>query len=224
MKILRDLSGLRFGRLVVRRFLFWNNHRKTMWACDCDCGKTAVVVIGNSLVSGRQVSCGCQRNEKAAERLSKRAKHHLSFTLTNASWKAMVQRCCNEKAKDYGNYGGRGIRICAFLRSSPACLLELIGERPAGRTLDRVNNNGHYSCGKCEECLQNEWPFNIRWATAKEQSRNQRTNRLITINGVTKPLAQWSEDAHLPNTTIPNRLRKGWSGECLLVPLLRRCN
>lgn len=51
-----DLTGQRFGRLVVLR----NEHDRTMafWYCKCDCGKV-VKVAKNVLKKGIQVSCGC---------------------------------------------------------------------------------------------------------------------------------------------------------------------
>jgi hypothetical protein len=60
---------------------------------------------------------------------------------------------------NYTNYGGRGIQ---FLFDSFEQFYAEIGPRPAGLTLDRIHNDGHYE------------PGNVRWATRSEQNRNRR--------------------------------------------------
>lgn len=57
-----DLTGQRFGNLVVREFYDVNQHRMSRWVCDCDCGNT-VIVVRSSLVNGSTTSCGCKRHD-----------------------------------------------------------------------------------------------------------------------------------------------------------------
>lgn len=68
-------------------------------------------------------------------------------------------RCTNPNNKDWNDYGGRGIQ---FLFTSFEQFFAEIGKRPAGKTLDRRNNDGHYE------------PGNVRWATRTEQNLNRR--------------------------------------------------
>lgn len=73
----------------------------------------------------------------------------------------MKQRCLNPKNPNFKDYGARGIRICTRWLPSFEAFLADMGDRPAGLTLDRINNDGHYEPGNC------------RWATRKEQRANQ---------------------------------------------------
>ena len=115
----------------------------------------------------------------------------------------MLQRCYNEKSKGFQAYGARGIKACEFIRASPLNLVLLIGERPSRHlTLDRINNSSGYHCGTCAECMANGWVLNVRWATAKQQSRNMKNNRLVTINGVTRCVAEWIEITGIPRTSF----------------------
>ncbi len=85
-------------------------------------------------------------------------KHGLSGTPTYNSWKEAKNRCNNPKSPDYPNYGGKGIK---FLFGGPDELVADIGLRPDGKTLDRINPEGHYEAG------------NVRWANAKTQATNK---------------------------------------------------
>ena len=74
----------------------------------------------------------------------------------------MIQRCENPKHPDFPGYGGRGIAICERWRLSfPAFLLDM-GERPAGTSIDRVDNSLGYQPGNC------------RWSSPTEQANNRR--------------------------------------------------
>ncbi len=219
MPIKLNLDGLKYGRLLVLKFYDYTRNRKRRFLCRCDCGKE-VPVIGADMRNGSQKSCGCLQVELSTKRMAIQArKHGLSGTCFNRAWKGMVQRCYNPEGKDYHRWGGRGICMCEFIRSSPANLLLLISERPSkNHSVDRKDNNGNYSCGACPECVSNNWPMNIRWATRIQQGRNQRTNRIIEINGEKKCLSEWIEISGLSKSTIRNRIKAGKTGTDLIAP------
>lgn len=110
----------------------------------------------------------------------------------------------------YHRYGGRGIKMCEFIRASPMHLLLIVGEKPyPGLSVGRINNDGMYSCGSCAECAQNQWTLNVRWETAKQQARNTQRNRQVTIGGMTKSLAQWAEDSGIKYRAFEYRVNHG---------------
>src|SRR5947209_18746960 len=93
-----------------------------------------------------------------------------------SSWKHAKQRCFNPNHESASNYHDRGITMCQGFRESFLKFYEKMGDCPNGKTLDRIENNGNYSCGDCQQCKEKEWPFNCKWSTKKEQDRNRRTN------------------------------------------------
>ena len=95
--------------------------------------------------------------------------HGMHGTSTWMSWMSMIQRCTNPNAADYPHYGGRGITVCDRWRQF-ANFFDDMGERPAGKTLDRIDNNVGYSSDNC------------RWATPLEQRHNQRPHPLQRRN------------------------------------------
>lgn len=84
---------------------------------------------------------------------------------TYISWNSMIARCHREKHPYFADYGGRGISVCDRWRHSFANFLADVGERPPGKTLDRVDVDGDYC------------PGNVRWATLTEQRWNRRDMR-----------------------------------------------
>jgi hypothetical protein len=125
------------------------------------------------------------------------AKKH--YTPTYQSWQAMRQRCLNPKHTHFGNYGGKGVVICAEWASYEQFLADM-GVRPNGMSLERKDNTKGYCRGNC--C----------WASRTEQNRNNSQNRLVTYCGQTKCLAEWCEELHLNYARTYARLyRLNWS-------------
>lgn len=111
----------------------------------------------------------------------------------------MKQRCLQEGHKHYGNYGGRGVKICPEWMSYSGFLKDL-GERPLNTSLDRIDSNGDYC------------PENCRWATRTEQNRNNSQNRIITIKDKSLCLSEWCELLNLNYSKTYMRLfRLNWN-------------
>lgn len=196
----KELTGQRFGRLVVSAFAGMspkpNGRSRALWTCKCDCGST-VSVDGNSLQTGNTSSCGCLRREQLSARNASRgtgAKRHPLYV----TWKDMKARCQSQSDPEYHNYGGRGITICDRWLDFWAFVSD-VGPRPKGMTLERIDTDGDYV------------PSNCRWATASEQSRNKRTNRYLSHGGVSLCITDWAKRTGINKTVIRLRLARGWS-------------
>jgi len=68
-----DITGQRFGRLVVIRLSDERKDNQTVWECKCDCGNV-VLVRNSSLRRGDTKSCGCLQREKASQNGKKSVK------------------------------------------------------------------------------------------------------------------------------------------------------
>lgn len=123
-------------------------------------------------------------------------------------WCGMKQRCCNPNNKNYARYGGRGIIICeewlndysAFRKWSMENGYEDNGEL----SIDRIDNNGNYE------------PSNCRWTNVIVQANNRRSNVLITHNGKTQTLREWSEETGICMDNLYYRYRAGRTPEEIL--------
>ncbi len=129
-------------------------------------------------------------------------------------WRAMLSRCQDRGCPTYRFYGGRGIEVCPEWLGPGGfrAFAKDVGlPRFPGATLDRVDNDGHYS------------RENFRWADRKTQMRNTRGNRLLTFQGRTMTLVEWAERLGIKAVTLGQRLLRGWSVEKALTrPVERR--
>lgn len=151
-----DLTGKRFGRLVATKKTGVDRFGKTRWDCLCDCGNKVNVTYGR-LVYGETLSCKCLNNELLSKR---RYKHGLTGSPTYVTWINMRNRCNKKTDKRYHRYGGRGIRVCDRWVNSFESFLEDMGEKPVGKELDRIDNNGDYCKGNCHWVAQSENSLN----------------------------------------------------------------
>lgn len=59
-----DITGERYGKLIVIGLANVRKHGKTAWICNCDCGLKNIVATTTALKSGNTKSCGCLRKEE----------------------------------------------------------------------------------------------------------------------------------------------------------------
>jgi len=158
--------GQQIGRLTVLRRVE-NKNNRVMWECLCKCGNIIVVASGQLGAKRSTKSCGCIKIEQITRnqyglRHGYRPKgkwHYLYKT-----WQSMKERCLNPNNRSYSRYGGRGICIYSeWMDFVPFkdYVINNMGERPSGHSLDRIDNDGNYE------------PDNIRWATISQQNNNR---------------------------------------------------
>jgi transposase len=106
----------------------------------------------------------------------------------------MKYRCHDIKDDNYHKYGARGIKVCDRWLEDFWNFSNDMGEKPTKlHTVDRIDNDGNYE------------PDNCRWATKKEQSRNMRSNVIVTMNGKTMCLKDWSKELGVSYDTVKTR-------------------
>lgn len=134
--------------------------------------------------------------------------HGMSRTKTYKTWIMMKSRCENHNYDRYADYGGRGIRVCPEWSKSFTAFLRDMGERPEGRSLDRIDTNGDYTKNNC------------RWATEKEQSRNKRTNRRLRVGDREEALITVCEFFNINRSALVWYLNS--HGDNFVEPYLKR--
>lgn len=194
--------GRRFGRLVVESVSRERRGKRDMIMarCRCDCG-TVKDVFWQALADGRTRSCGCLNRELTAMRGRESAKHGGSHTRLYRIFQAIHERCYRPQHMHYANYGGRGIGVCDEWRRNFAAFREWSMSHGYDDTLsiDRIDNDRGYS------------PDNCRWADAITQQNNRRTCHTLTVDGRTHTISEWARISGIGNTTIRERLKRGWS-------------
>ena len=195
-----DLTGKMFGQLYVRKYAGKAEpDGASIWECRCYRCFRVVTIRAQSLVRGQSQTCGCSSVTHGLTRGPKGSDKPTEYK----SWIHAKDRCFNPECPAYADYGGRNITMCAGWKDDYASFYKDLGPKPKGKSLDRLNNSGNYSCGHCDECKSKGWPLNCAWRTQKEQCRNRRSTVMITHDGKTQSMAAWAEEYGID-------LRKFW--------------
>ena len=197
-----DLSGKKFGRLTVIRFLKPEERdgKRHTWLCQCDCGKT-VQVEGSRLIDGHTRSCGCLIADFIGN-LNKKYKHTSRRLYT--VYKGMLTRCYNKKHREYHNYGKRGIVVCQEWLDDFDNFAEWAYENGYKDdadfhecTLDRKNVDEGYN------------PTNCRWVTNQVQQNNRRDCIYAEYNGEVHTCMEWSKILGVTYQKLQYHLKRG---------------
>ena len=211
-----DLTGQRFGRLLVQSFAFSRN--AAHWNCQCDCG-SSTVVRASLLRNGTVASCGCGSREQARLncqkwwRRNERIPEQLRSGLKNC-YRNMLRRCTDPTDNRWACYGGRGIRVCdewiTFDGRRRFYDWALEAGYGKGLQIDRINVHGDYS------------PDNCRFVDAVVQANNTRRNRVISWQGRSLTAADWAREFGLTYASMQHRLDRDWPMERIASQPQRR--
>lgn len=195
-----DLSGKRFGRLVVLHRVA-NKGKITRWRSVCDCGGEKTCQA-SALTTGATQSCGCLGKENARRLGLAKRKYQGSVDKERHARGNMIKRCYDQSSRNYHNYGGRGITVCDSWLASFRAFYEDVGPAPGREyTLDRICTDGNYE------------PGNVKWSTQDEQRHNMRRNRLVTFRGITQALNLWCRELGVSYKQAIHRLNCGCTPE-----------
>ena len=207
MRKLIDLTGQRFGRLVVLCEA-GRKHKHPLWMCQCDCGEIHYC-LSSSLRSGRTRSCGCLNREQR----SRNKTHGQSNTKLYHIYHAMRQRCYNENFPYYKYYGGRGVEICEeWQQFEPFRDWAMSHGYEDGLSIERKDVNKGYTPDNCE------------WIPMSQQASNRRTTVYVEWEGKRVTLMELSDRYFIERHVLYDRIVKGgWSVEkAVSTPIEKR--
>lgn len=192
---LKFTPGSRFGRLTVLREAGHDKHGQSLFEFSCDCGgkvinRGSAVKLGHSKTCGH--GCPLYRRGLYLTGLTTPSKHPIYD-----AWSSMRGRCYRKTRKNYADYGGRGIKVCAAWHDFIEFFADMAPDWEPRKSLDRKDNNGDYS------------PQNCRWATSAEQGNNRRSCRRIETPDGPMTLANAARHYSINLATLWSRLKRG---------------
>lgn len=194
-----DLTGNRYGMLVVLEYAGRNVTNRPLWKCQCDCGNIHYSST-LELRHGDTTSCGCNKVKRIG---ALNRTHGYSKEPLYLKWKGMKQRCKNPNDAMYKYYGGRGIKVCEEWDRDYTAFREWAyangyDEKLKGykQTLDRINVNGDYE------------PSNCRWVDMTTQVRNRRITRKTVFRDEELTIRSLADRYHVSYYCLYDRIIK----------------
>ncbi len=208
-------------RLTPIRYVRTTASRRAVWLYRCACG-TEMEILKKNVRCGNTKSCGCLRREALAaphkawkEREPRAPRDVAEYHI----WCSMKQRCSNPRTPQYQDYGGRGIYVCSGWNASYDAFIADMGSRPSAKhSIDRIDNDAGYACGRCQECIERDAKPNCRWATCLEQHANKRSNRFVMLDGERVTATEAARRSGLRLPTVLYRMNSGRSDEEIVFP------
>lgn len=218
MPTLRNLSGETFNLLHVEELSERRGPRKnTYYKCTCACGNTTTV-RGSNLKSGGTKSCGCLKKKPHTSK-----KHGLSNHPTYGIWQNMKNRCYNENAKSYKDYGAKGITVCDEWMGSVLSFHRwaIDNKWEAHLQIDRKDNNGPYCPDNCHFVTKGVTLFNKGIYSSSKTGhtgvcpRGEEYLVYVSINGKNKyigialyiAVAVAMRNKYISDNGLPNKLQ-----------------
>jgi hypothetical protein len=127
--------------------------------------------------------------------------HRGKYQAERRALKEARSRCLTPTNKDYADYGGRGIAVCAEWRGPDgfSAFLNHIGPKPtSSHTLDRVDNSRGYE------------PGNVRWVDRIAQANNRRTSRMVEWEGEVMTAAELGRRVGVRRQDVIDLANEGW--------------
>lgn len=195
-----DFIGKQFSRLTIIGSVGIVNGRTHVMAF-CECGDVRDYSLKN-IIRNNSKSCGCWNIENITKHgFSKRGKGHIRM-----AWNSMIDRCYNQKAINFDNYGGRGVEVCDEWKNDFMIFYSwaINNGWKKGLHLDKdklsPNKAGMIYC-----------PEYCSFITAKENGRYRINSRVLEYNGLSMCASAWAEYLKIRYGTLCERLRHGWS-------------
>jgi len=171
---------------------------------NCKCGKEFEEIITTVKSGG---TCGCGYKDRIEKLIKRNTKHNMAHHPLYNIWLSMIKRCSKKSHVSYKNYGGRGIKVCEKWEDINNFIEDMYPTYKKGLDIDRIDNNGNYE------------PSNCRWISRKENLNNTRRNRIITYNGESRTVSEWSDYTHLPYQVLSDRLKRWDIDRVFTTPL-----
>lgn len=204
--LFKDLTGRKFGMLTAVSPSH-SDGKTWHWVYSCDCGFICIKTgqdVTKDLKRGGTPNCGCSTKRLIGEG---NTRHGMSKHPAYWVWRSMRDRCRLPTHQAWANYGGRGIRVCEDWNSDFMNFWRDMGPTyRSGLEIDRRDNDGNYELGNC------------RWVTCLSQANNRRGNKRINTPDGLLTVAQAARRFGLTNSTIYERIKRGWPDDLLLDP------
>jgi hypothetical protein len=171
---------------VIEDYKRLGSHSAVAMLYGCSSSRVSQVLAKHGIQAHYNELYG-KRNKTNKQRSLKFPNHERLYGV----WKTIMHRCYNPKREKYMNYGGRGITVASEWHEFESfAKWSLCHGYEPGLQIDRIDNNGSYSVANC------------RFVTPKANSRNRRNTKHLTLNGVTKSVAEWCEVIETSSFTI----------------------
>lgn len=211
-----DIIGETFNYIFVKERIGSNKWKEPTFLCVCTRCGSEFVAKSSAIRYGKVKSCGCEYKQQVSDRMKEyflayqhpNYKHGDSHTRLFGIWSSMKERCLNQNNKRFHQYGGRGIVVCDEWVNDYGAFKDWAIQNgyQDSLTLDRIDVNGNYA------------PDNCRWVSWEVQQNNRRNNRILSFNGKTQTMAEWSKELGIKEKTLSQRLNTyHWSVERALT-------